>query len=230
MSTTAIIHPMGPPRDFIFTNTDYDQDEIKTSSHLAHVQANQRPDFVFISFEHGASEKRKKDSRRVVRSRATAHSHRVNPRGTSRPEATTKSSQSSGASLSPRRASTISTISSGSTNSTCARHCKRSRLSPLHVQTSPLAGAANISRKRKSLITRKRDVSPFSNRSDRSISPGPFEYTLPDPCFLDASMRDPFGTYPVQYKNWYGQLIQFWYNVVSMRGSRVIKASKPELV
>jgi hypothetical protein len=46
---------------------------------------------------------------------------------------------------------------------------------------------------------------------------------------MDASNRDPFMTYPVRYRQWYGQLISYWYNVVLPRSTRVIKASPQDL-
>ncbi|CAK4032579.1 Hypothetical predicted protein [Lecanosticta acicola] len=221
---------MNTEPNFVFANADYDQERIETASRLGEAQSIQRPDFVFVNFDCDEDEHQKRTSRKVVRSQATAYSHRVAPRGTAKQEVALRRLRSAEDSSNgpSRRPSVTSTLSS--TTSTSG---KRRRGSPLHQQhTSLVAGTANISRKRAALPVRRgraRASSIQSNRSSRSLSPGAFEYALPDPAFLDASMRDPFDTQPVRHRDWYGKLISFWYNVVFARSIRVLKATKSEL-
>ncbi|KAK4507755.1 hypothetical protein PRZ48_001490 [Zasmidium cellare] len=207
--------------DFIFTNADYDEEKIKKSSRLAQSQASDQG-FVFVNFDNGNNERQKQVAKRAVRSQATAYSHRVAPRGASKSDLNLRVQQKDGESS--RRPSLVSRGSSESKSSEIVR--KRPKNSPT-PGPSPVR-VANISRKRKR--TRfKREGSHDSVRSDRSISPGAFETYLPNPLAMDASMRDPFGTYPVRYRSWFGQLINFWYNVVFARSTRVLKATRSEL-
>lgn len=225
---------MNKESNFVFANADYDDTRVRASSKAAQAQATQHPDFVFVNFDNGDTEDQKKTLRKVVRSQATAYSHRVAPRGATKPEVALRVLRSAEDPEASRRPSLVSNVSSSNSTSSSIsirKAKKRGRESPLHQRTSPVAGAANISRKRVHPPGKKvkRASSTHSNRSNRSLSPGRFEYELPDPGFMDASMRDPFDTQPVRHRDWYGKLISFWYNVVFARSTRVLKATKAEL-
>lgn len=227
---------MSQPPDFVYANTEYDEEQIKASSRLARTQATQNPGFVFVNYDVDNDEDRRKTSRKLIRSKATAYSHRVAPRGGTKPEVNLRVLRSAETDDDSRRQSlsSVASKSSGSSGKSAAT-LKRGRRSPeppnssINSSEDPRAGGAvvaNISRKRtKAQI--KRETS--SSDSDRSLSPGAFQTSLPDPVFLDASLRDPFLTYPVRYRTWYGQLLNYWYQVVLPRSTRVIKASRPEL-
>lgn len=189
--------------DFIFTNADYDEEKIKASSRLAQSQASDQG-FVFVNFDNGNSERQKQVAKRAVRSQATAYSHRVAPRGASKSDLNLRVQRKLEDGESSRRPSLVSLASSDSRSS--QNHRKRPKNTP-SPGPSPVR-VANISRKRKKPRF-KRESSPDSARSDRSLSPGAFETYLPNPLMMDASMRDPFATYPVRYRSWFGQLINF---------------------
>lgn len=190
--------------DFIFTNADYDEEKVKASSRLAQSQASDQG-FVFVNFDSGDNERQKQVAKRTVRSQATAYSHRVAPRGASKSDLNLRVQRKSEDGESSRRPSLVSSGSSESKTSQVIR--KRPKHSP-SPGPSPPARVANISRKRKKPRF-KREGSQDSVRSDRSLSPGLFETYLPNPLAMDASMRDPFATYPVRYRSWFGQLINF---------------------
>ncbi|KAK3113755.1 hypothetical protein LTR53_008620 [Teratosphaeriaceae sp. CCFEE 6253] len=52
---------------------------------------------------------------------------------------------------------------------------------------------------------------------------------LPDPLLLNTGRRDPFHTYPVPYLQWFGPLLDFWYGVVIPKGHRLLKCPAAEL-
>lgn len=189
--------------DFIFTNADYDEEKIKASSRLAQSQASDQG-FVFVNFDNGNSERQRQVAKRAVRSQATAYSHRVAPRGASKSDLNLRVQRKVEDGESSRRPSLVSSASSDSKTSQNLRKRPKNTPSP---GPSPVR-VANISRKRKKARV-KQESSPDSVRSDRSLSPGAFETYLPNPLAMDASMRDPFATYPVRYRSWFGQLINF---------------------
>ncbi|KAI6878785.1 hypothetical protein KC334_g17205, partial [Hortaea werneckii] len=95
----------------------------------------------------------------------------------------------------------------------------KTKASPRHVHspkndTGPYK--ANVSRKRShSLVRRERSVSRPS---------GPFNFSpLPDPCYMDATHKDPFETYPVPYQPWYTWLLDFWYIHILPKARSLVK-------
>ncbi|KXT02706.1 hypothetical protein AC578_5424 [Pseudocercospora eumusae] len=230
-----LANAMSQPLGFVYANTEDDEQQIQASSRLARTQATQNPAFVFVNCNVDNDEDQKKTSRKLIRSKATAYSHRIAPRGGTKPEVNLRVLRSAETDDDSRRQSSSSVISKAFESSgRSAATLKRGRRSPdppnpIISSAEPGAGVrpvASISRKRtKAQIKGESSGSD----SDRSLSPGAFQTSLPDPTFLDASLRDPFLTYPVRYRKWYGQLLNYWYQVVLPRSSRVIKASRPEL-
>lgn len=219
---------------FVHGNAKYDEEQIKASSRLARSQATHNPDFVFVNYDHGNDEDQKKTSRKLIRSKATAYSHRIAPRaprGASKSEVKLITVRGAEEADSSRRQSlgSINSKASGSSGKSVNK-LKRGRESP-----GPLAAAVSVGQAGVVANTSRRRTTPRSKRessssgSDRGLSPGAFQTDLPDPTFLDASLRDPFLTYPVKYRDWYGQLINYWYQVVLPRSTRVIKATRPDL-
>ncbi|USW47911.1 hypothetical protein Slin15195_G012300 [Septoria linicola] len=229
---------------FVQANPEYDEEQIKKSTRLAQSQATENPGFVFVNCDCDQDENQKKTSRKLIRSKATAYSHRVAPRGATKHEAglrvlksaddgqlSRRQSQASTSTTTSSAGSSVAVKSSSSSSSVASTErqtLKRERESPEPFQAVEVEGLvrANMRRKRASLAI-KREASPTS--SDRALSPGAFETVLPDLTFMDASMRDPFLTYPVKYRSWYGKLISYWYSVVLPRSTRFIKASPPDL-
>ncbi|GIZ40212.1 hypothetical protein CKM354_000356200 [Cercospora kikuchii] len=213
--------------NFVQANSDYDEEQIKTSTRLAQQQATENPGFVFVNFDYGDNEDQKKTSRKLIRSKATAYSHRVAPRGAMKTEVNLRLLKSASQGGSSSSTSTLSSIEASSKEaSETHKATKRARE---HSDTSDIEDGgvqANMRRKRATLPIRRE---PSPTGSDRSLSPANFEMFLPDLTSMDASMRDPFLTYPVRYRNWYGKLISYWYNVVLPRSTRVIKASPTDL-
>lgn len=242
---------MSDKTTFVQANSEHDDKQIRASTRQAQTQATENPGFVFVNydFENNDDEK-KKTSRKLIRSKATAYSHKVAPRGALKHEVslrtlrnaeegqlTRRQSQQSQASSSTASSKTtksnatsisgVSTIATTPGTTDVVRNpAKRGRESPDPSEDIRDIIQANMRRKR-IYQSQRRDPSPAS--SDRSISPGAFETVLPDLTFMDASMRDPFLTYPVKYRSWYGKLISYWYNVVLPRSTRVIKASPSDL-
>ncbi|KAF2211515.1 hypothetical protein CERZMDRAFT_106440 [Cercospora zeae-maydis SCOH1-5] len=208
--------------NFVQANSDYDEEQIRHSTRLAQQQATENPGFVFVNFDLGHDEDQRKTSRKLIRSKATAYSHRVAPRGGMKSDVRLPLLRSASEGESPTSTSTLSSRESGETH----RAVKRARGSSDASDVDDGAVQANMRRKRARLAVR-REPSPAG--SDRSLSPAEFELLLPDLASMDASMRDAFLTYPVRYRSWYGKLISYWYNVVLPRSTRVIKASPTEL-
>lgn len=239
---------MSDKTTFVQANSEYDNEQIKASTRQAQSQATENPGFVFVNydFENNDDEK-KKTSRKLIRSKATAYSHRFRavkhevslrtlknaeerqlPRRPSAqlqaPSSTASSKTTKSNATSASRASTTATTPG--TLNVARKSVKRRRESPDSSEESQDIILANMRRKR---IYQSQRRDPFPASSDRSLSPGAFETVLPDLTFMDASMRDPFLTYPVKYRSWYGKLISYWYTVVLPRSTRVIKASPPDL-
>lgn len=217
-------------REFINASSEHDERQIRNSTRLAHSQATESVGFVFVNWEHDNEEK-KKTWRRIIRSKATAYSHRVAPRGPSKHDVNLGILRQAEDSDSRRRQPLVSTAAPGfpSFTTSCRPVEKRERAAPFPEKATHSAIQANIARKRLRPQIRSEHLDGEIEDIDRSLSPGPFEPALPDLFYMDASMRDPFMTYPVQWRDWYGRLIGYWYNVVLPRSTRVIKASPPEL-
>ncbi|KAH9832423.1 hypothetical protein Tdes44962_MAKER02087 [Teratosphaeria destructans] len=52
---------------------------------------------------------------------------------------------------------------------------------------------------------------------------------LPDPAYMDSSSKDPFSTYPVPYKSWFGWLLDFWYSGILPRSNRLVKVTTAQM-
>ncbi|KAM3419036.1 hypothetical protein BST61_g4991 [Cercospora zeina] len=190
--------------NFVQANSDYDEEQIRHSTRLAQRQATENPGFVFVNFDFGHDEDQKRTSRKLIRSKATAYSHRVAPRGGMKSEVSLPLLRSASEGESSTTTSTLASSESSGTH----RAVKRARGNSDASDVDDGGVQANMRRKRATL---------------------PFDLSLPDLASMDASMRDPFLTYPVRYRSWYGKLIGYWYNVVLPRSTRVIKASPTEL-
>lgn len=186
-------------KKFVFSNAVYDEKACRDSSEMAQSQASQTPGFIFVNVNSAKDEKRRKHIQKVVRSAATSYSHRVQPRGASKSEVTLKLLPTDNDSS--KRVRQVTALTSGDS---CEHQHSRAVLQKV------TASVANISRKRCDLPRDKQNRSDARlKHRERSPSPGPVNLWVPDPSFLDASMKDPFDSYPVKYRKWYGQLINF---------------------
>ena len=205
------------------------EDLKETSRKRIRSQGKAQPGFVFVNFDNKDDEIQKKNSRKLIRSRATAHSHRVAPRGQQvrfekkNPRTIRSATEQSDS----RRTPTSSTPSSSSiSNPKSQKRPRQIFASFLHTPTA--GGTTEISRKQPRKPV-KSPASPRSYKGDRSLSPRRANSAIPDLSYMDAGMRDPFCTLPVQYLDWYGKLINFWHHVVCQRATPVLKASQSEL-
>lgn len=194
-------------KEFRFFNAVYDEKACRISTRMVQSQLSQSPGFIFVNVSNTRDEKKRKHMQKVVRSAATAYSHRVQPRGASKSEVTLKLLRTDSRNVVPEQL--ISKRSDDTHNGRSSNAVKQ----------KTTANVANISRKRDVLIPKHRRSDIRLAQKERSLSPGPVNLWVPDPSFLDASMKDPFNSYPVHYRRWYGQLINF----VSRRCQRIAR-------
>ncbi|EME49075.1 hypothetical protein DOTSEDRAFT_67953 [Dothistroma septosporum NZE10] len=184
-------------RKFAFSNAFYDEEAVSTSSKMAQLQASQSPGFIFVNVSGAKGDEKRKHMQKVVRSAATSYSHRVQPRGTSKSDIPLKVVR-----CGPSTRATDTSRIEASEDSKIVQHGRT-------VVRKVRANMANISRKRDS-PTHKEQWSDMPHRyKERSLSPGPVSLWISDPSLMDASIPDPFDSYPVKYRKWYGQLINF---------------------